>query len=276
MYLLGYSIDNLSLMALTISTGFVVDDAIVVIENITRFLEQGTPPVQAAFEGAKQIGFTVLSMSTSLVAVFIPILLMGGIVGRLFREFAVVLSVAIAVSLVVSLTTTPAMCARFLRSNHGRPHGFLYRASERGFEIILAGYDAGLRWVLRHQFPVLMVTMLTIGVSVYLYIIIPKGFFPDQDTGRLNGNVQAAQDISFQEMRSKLTDVVGIILSDPAISTVCAFTGGGGTTNTARMFVALKPLSERNVSANEVINRLRGKLSKVPVCQHLSQTCTGY
>jgi multidrug efflux pump len=273
MYLLGYSIDNLSLMALTISTGFVVDDAIVVIENITRRLEEGAPPLQAALLGARQIGFTVLSMSASLVAVFIPILLMGGVVGRLFREFAVTLSAAIAVSLIVSLTTTPMMCAKFLRPESapgGAPgsemsHGRLYRAGERAFNRIHSLYDRGLTWTLRRPQPMLLATILTICASVYLYIIVPKGFFPDQDTGRLMGNVQAAQDISFQEMRRKLSQVVDIILADPAVDTVGAFTGGGGsTTNTARMFVSLKPLAQRKASASQVIARLRGKLSRVP------------
>jgi multidrug efflux pump len=256
-------------MALTISTGFVVDDAIVVIENITRRLEKGAPPFQAALEGARQIGFTVLSMSASLVAVFIPILLMGGVVGRLFREFAVTLSAAIAVSLVVSLTTTPMMCAKFLRSEREpereRAHGRFYRAGERAFTRIHSLYDKSLTWTLRHPQPMLLATILTICASVYLYIIVPKGFFPDQDTGRLTGSVQAAQDISFQEMRRKLSQVVEIILADPAVDTVGAFTGGGGsTTNTARMFVSLKPLAQRQASASQVIARLRGKLARVP------------
>jgi multidrug efflux pump len=262
MYLLGYSIDNLSLMALTVSTGFVVDDAIVVIENITRYLEQGMRPFQAAVKGAKQIGFTVLSMSTSLVAVFIPILLMGGIVGRLFREFAVTLSIAIAISLIVSLTATPMMCARFLKSEAERVHGRMDRAGEIVFNWIHRGYERGLGWVLDHPPLMLAVTILTICVSIYLYTVVPKGFFPDQDTGRLSGNVQASQDISFQAMREKLTQVVDIMMADPAVDTIGAFTGGGSTTNTARMFVALKSLSERKVSADQVINRLRGKLAK--------------
>ncbi|MBI1763864.1 MAG: multidrug efflux RND transporter permease subunit [Acidobacteria bacterium] len=269
MYLLGYSLDNLSLMALTISTGFVVDDAIVVIENITRHLEAGMRPMQAALLGAQQIGFTVLSMSTSLVAVFIPILLMGGIVGRLFREFAVTLSIAIALSSLVSLTLTPMMCAKLLRSAHDIKHGWLYRASERFFNWLLRDYDKSLSWVLRHPQPMLLVTILTICLSIYLYIIVPKGFFPDQDTGRMMGNIQAAQDISYQEMRQKLSQVVEIILKDPAVDTVGAFTGGGGgsTTNTARMFVSLKSIQQRKVSASDVINRLRGPLSKVPGAQ---------
>src|SRR5215470_6190550 len=198
MYLLGYSLDNLSLMALAISTGFVVDDAIVVLENINRHLEEGVEPVAAAFQGAREIGFTVLSMSTSLVAVFIPILLMGGIVGRLFREFAVTLSAAIGVSLVVSLTTTPMMCAKLLRPLKDEAHGLLYRASEKAFDALRNFYGHGLRWVLRYQFLMLLVTIGTACLSVYLYVIVPKGFFPQQDTGRLGGSIQAEQDISFQ------------------------------------------------------------------------------
>jgi multidrug efflux pump len=264
MYLLGYSIDNLSLMALTISTGFVVDDAIVVIENITRYLERGFHPLQAALQGAREISFTVLSMSTSLVAVFIPILLMGGIVGRLFREFAVTLSVAIAVSLVVSLTATPMMCARFLKSERNRKHGGFYRAGQSVFDWILLRYEAGLSWVLRHQRLTLAVTLITMGVNVYLYTVVPKGFFPQQDVGRLIGNIQGAQDISFQAMREKFARFARIVMADPAVDTTVAFTGGGGTTNNGRMFVVLKPLSERRMSADQVITRLRGPLSSVP------------
>ena len=265
MYLLGYSIDNLSLMALTISTGFVVDDAIVVIENITRYLEQGVGPFEAALKGAKQIGFTVLSMSTSLIAVFIPILLMSGIVGRLFREFAVTLSIAIAISLLVSLTTTPMMCARFLKPEAGRVHGRLYRASERVYNWVYVAYDKSLGWVLRHPALMLGLTAIAICVNVFLYVVVPKGFFPEQDTGRLTGSIQGSQDISFQAMRQKLTQAVNIVMSDPAVDTVGAFTGGGGsTTNTGRMFISLKPLSERKISAGEVIARLRGKLANEP------------
>src|SRR5262249_41251083 len=264
MYLLGYSIDNLSLMALTISTGFVVDDAIVVIENITRYLEQGLRPFQAAMQGAKQIGFTVLSMSTSLVAVFLPILLMGGIVGRLFREFAVTLSIAIAVSLLISLSLTPMMCARFLKDQSRVAHGFLYRAGERAFDFIHRRYRGSLAWVLRHPLLMLGMTIVTICFNVYLYVVVPKGFFPAQDTGRLQGNVQAAQDISFQAMRDKLGEIVRIIMTDPAVDTVGAFTGGSGsTTNTSRMFISLKDMSVRKASANDVIGRLRGKLAAV-------------
>jgi multidrug efflux pump len=264
MYLLGYSLDNLSLMALAISTGFVVDDAIVVLENVNRHLEQGMPVVPAAFQGAKEIGFTVLSMSTSLVAVFIPILMMGGIVGRLFREFAVTLSSAIGVSLLVSLTTTPMMCAKFLKPLHREGHGHIYRISEAIFEFVLKTYTHGLRWVLRHQALVLIITIGTAILSVYLYIVVPKGFFPQQDTGRLGGAIQAEQDISFQAIRDKMYNYVGIIMKDPAVNTVTGFVGGGGTANTGRMFITLKPLEERKVSADRVITRLRGKLASVP------------
>ena len=265
MYLCGYSLDNLSLMALTIATGFVVDDAIVVLENISRYREQGMPPREAALRGAREIAFTVLSMTLSLVAVFLPILLMGGIVGRLFREFAVTLSVAILISLVLSLTTTPMMCATFLRPEKARVRGLLYRASEWVYERMLSRYESSLSWALRHQRGMLALTLLTIALNVYLFIVVPKGFFPQQDSGRLSGNIQAAQDISFQAMRQKLTEVVEIIKSDPAVDTVIGFSGGGGsTTNTGRMFVALKPLEERKLSADQVIGRLRGKLAKVP------------
>ncbi len=265
MYLLGYSLDNLSLMALAISTGFVVDDAIVVLENITRYLEHGMSPVQAAYRGAREIGFTVLSMSTSLVAVFIPILLMGGIVGRLFREFAVVLSVAIGVSLIVSLTTTPTMCAKFLRAAvPGEKHGRLYRFSEWAFDRTLAAYRRSLDWVLRHRPLTLLITISTACLSVYLYILVPKGFFPQQDTGRIVGSVQAAQDISFQAMRDKMKQFVNIVMQDPAVNTVVAFAGGNTAYNNGRMFITLKPRSERNVSADQVIGRMRGKLAAVP------------
>src|SRR5213594_842988 len=265
MYLCGYSLDNLSLMALTISTGFVVDDAIVVLENITRHIEGGMKPFAAAMQGAKEIGFTVMSMSISLVAVFIPILLMGGIVGRLFREFAVVLSAAVAVSLVVSLTTTPMMCARFLKSRRGEAHGRLYKASERAFDLLLGAYEKGLVWVLRHTRPTMLVTLITVCINVYLYVIVPKGFFPEQDNGRLMGAVQADQGTSFQSMHEKLAQFVSIVRSDPAVDTVVAFTGGNqGSTNAARMFMALKPIDERKLTAAEVMARLRPKLAIVP------------
>jgi len=263
MYLLGYSLDNLSLMALAISTGFVVDDAIVVLENVNRHLEQGVKPVQAAFLGAKQIGFTVLSMSTSLVAVFIPILMMGGIVGRLFREFAVTLSAAIGVSLLVSLTTTPMMCAKLLRPLDREKHGRLYRASERAFDALLGAYARSLRVVLGHKSVTLMITILTAVLSVVLYGLVPKGFFPQQDTGRLGGSIQAEQDISFQAIREKMNNYVDIIMKDPAVDTVTGFVGGGGTANTGRMFIMLKPLEKRKVSADQVIGRLRSKLAHV-------------
>jgi multidrug efflux pump len=264
MYLLGYSVDNLSLMALTISTGFVVDDAIVVLENITRYREAGLGAMDAALKGAAEIGSTVLSMSISLVAVFIPILMMGGIIGRLFREFAVTLSVAILVSLVVSLTTTPMMCAYILRE--GRSHGRLYAASERAFNWILHVYEVALTWVLRRSGLVLLIAVATLALNFYLFVIIPKDFFPQQDTGRLTGSVVADQSISFQAMRGKLTTLAGIALSDPAVASVLAFSGGGGgtTINTGRFFMALKPLEERKVTADEIINRLRPKLAVVP------------
>ena len=264
MYLLHYSLDNLSLMALAISTGFVVDDAIVVLENITRYLERGMGPVQAAFRGAREIGFTVLSMSTSLVAVFIPILMMGGIVGRLFREFAVTLSIAIGVSLLVSLTTTPTMCAKFLRPMGEEEHGFLYRLSEGAFNRLLKGYDHSLQWVLRHQALTLFITILTAALSVYLYTIVPKGFFPQQDTGRIMGSVQASQDISFEAMKTKMTQYVAIVMKDPAVNTVMGFAGGNTSSNQGRFFVTLKPLNERKATADQVIGRLRRQLAVVP------------
>jgi len=268
MYLLGYSLDNLSLMALTISTGFVVDDAIVVIENISRYLEQGYSPYEAAMRGSREIGFTVLSMSTSLIAVFIPILLMGGIVGRLFREFAVTLSVAIAVSLLVSLTTTPMMCAKFLKSRDEQKHGRFYKFSERFFVWLAAGYDHGLRWVIRHQTPVLIIWVVTFWLNVYLYVLVPKGFFPQQDTGRMGGATRASQDISFDAMKVKQTALANIVQKDEGVQFVTAFaggSGGGATTNVGRMFITLKPLKERhNVRADEIITRLRPKLSQIP------------
>jgi multidrug efflux pump len=278
MYVLGYSLDNLSLMALAISTGFVVDDAIVVLENITRYVEHGMDAVQAAFKGAAEIGFTVLSMSVSLVAVFIPLLMMGGIVGRLFREFAVTLSIAIGVSLLVSLTTTPTMCAKFLRPPaEGAGHNFFYRYSEWVFDKMLLTYRHALKWVLANQPLTLIVTILVACLSVYLYIIVPKGFFPQQDTGRLQGSVQAAQDISFQAMRGKMERYVQIVVKDPAVNTIVGFAGGNTVSNQGRFFIMLKPLDQRgqcpphhfwqscpNVTADDVINRLRGKLQVVP------------
>src|SRR5579859_6058633 len=227
MYLLGYSLDNLSLMALAISTGFVVDDAIVVLENITRYVEQGMDVVQAAFKGAAEIGFTVVSMSVSLVAVFIPLLMMGGIVGRLFREFAVTLSVAIGVSLVVSLTTTPTMCAKFLRlPKKDQKHNIFYRTSEWSFDRLLRGYTHALKWVLRYQFVTLLATIGVAALSVWLYIIVPRGFFPQQDTGRIQGTVIGAQDISFHSMAEKMGRYVDVVMADPAVDTMAGFTGG--------------------------------------------------
>ncbi len=264
MYLAGYSIDNLSVMALTISTGFVVDDAIVVIENITRYLEQGMHPFAAALRGSEEIGFTVLSMSTSLVAVFIPILMMGGLVGRLFREFAVTLSVAIAVSMVVSLTTTPMMCARLLRRESGQRHGLAYRISQRAFDWIRDTYAAALRVVLRHPAVTLTVLLITVSLNIYLFVTIPKGFFPEQDTGRLMGLIQARQNISFQAMREKVAGFASTVKSDPAVSNVVAFTGGAGGINTGRMFVVLKGLSERKIGVQGVIARIRRETAEVP------------
>ena len=264
MYLAGFSIDNLSLMALTISTGFVVDDAIVVIENITRYIEHGMQPFQAALKGAQEIGFTVLTISISLIAVFIPLLMMGGIVGRLLREFAITLSVAILVSMVISLTTTPMMCAHLLSVE--TEHGWFYRKSERFFAWIVNLYGRILSVVLEHPALTLASLLATAALTIYLYIQVPKGFFPQQDTGRLGGQIQADQDTSFQTMDKTLLQMVKIIDADPAIDTVNAFSGGGGgtTTNTARMFIALKPLDERKVSADQIIQRLRPKLAKVP------------
>jgi len=263
MYLCGFSIDNLSLMALTVATGFVVDDAIVVIENITRHLEEGKRPFEAAIEGAKQIGFTVFSISISLVAVFIPILLMGGIVGRLFREFAVTLSVAIIISMVISLTTTPMMCARLLRRPQDEKHGRLFQASERMFDAVMRAYERSLTWVLRHQPLTLAVTLLTMAATVFLYAKVPKGFFPQQDAGRLTGTIQADQDTSFQSMQAKLSQFVDIIRRDPDIESTNGF-AGGGFSNYARLFISLKPKEERKLTADQVIARLRPQLAKIP------------
>ena len=277
MYLLGYSLDNLSLMALAISTGFVVDDAIVVLENITRYVEQGMGAVQATFKGAAEIGFTVLSMSVSLIAVFIPLLMMGGIVGRLFREFAVTLSTAIVVSLLVSLTTTPTMCAKFLRPSKKEKHNIFYRASEWLFDGLLATYTRMLKRVLSHQFAMLIVTILVAFLSIFLYFKVPTGFFPQQDTGRIQGSVIGAQDISFQSMADKMRRFISIVMADPSVDTMAGFTGGNSALNQGRFFVMLKPLEQRGpcqkqhfwqscryVTADDVINRLRGKLAVVP------------
>ncbi len=263
MYLLGFSLDNLSLMALTIATGFVVDDAIVVLENISRHMEDGMPRMEAALLGAREVGFTVLSISISLIAVFLPILLMGGIVGRLFREFALTLSLAIVVSLVVSLTTTPMMCARILRvREEGEKRGWFFRHTEAGFEKMLRFYERTLSWALGQAPLVILVMFATIALNIYLFVIIPKGFFPQQDTGQLMGMVQADQSTSFQAMRSKLQRLQSIVAHDPAVASVVGFTGGRQT-NTANMFVGLKPLTQRDVTADQIIARLRPKISHV-------------
>jgi multidrug efflux pump len=262
MYLLGYSLDNLSLMALTISTGFVVDDAIVVLENVTRHIESGMTRMQAALQGAGEVGFTVLSMSVSLIAVFVPILLMGGIVGRLFREFAMTLSVAIMISLVVSLTTTPMMCAYLLADQRHGTHGRLYRVGERFFEAMLTLYERTLRRALQWPALVMLSLLATLGFAIYLFMIVPKGFIPQQDNGLLIGGIQADQSISFQLMQEKLTQFVDVLRQEPAIQTVNGFTGGGQT-NSGFVFVVLKPLSERGVSAQQVMGRLRPKLNQV-------------
>ncbi len=270
MYLFGYSVDNLSLMALTIATGFVVDDAIVVMENITRHLEAGMEPFAAALKGAQEIGFTVLSMSTSLIAVFIPILMMGGIVGRLFREFAVVLSTAIAVSLLVSLTTTPCMCAHLLKTHReGEKHNWIYRASEKFFDGMLAVYRRSLVWVLDNPALMLIALLLTIALNVVVAYRIPKGFFPVQDDGLMTGGIQGPQDASFPIMRFSLQKLVNVVQADPAVAHVMAFAGGRGSSNGGFLFVSLKPLGhgkgERSASADQVVNRLRPKLDRLPV-----------
>jgi multidrug efflux pump len=272
MYLLNYSLDNLSLMALTISTGFVVDDAIVVMENISRYLEMGMDPAEAALKGAKEIGFTVLTMSTSLIAVFIPLLMMGGIVGRLFREFAVTLSTAIIVSMVISLTTTPMMCAHLLKSHNDERHGPIYRASERFFDGMLNVYRHSLLWVLDNSGLMLVVLLLTIALNVVLIVKIPKGFFPQQDTGAVVGGVQGPQDASFGVMNNSVKALVNVIKSDPGIANVNAYIGGGGGgSNGGFIYAALKPLDERKVSAMEIINRLRPKMNRLPVASAFLQ-----
>jgi multidrug efflux pump len=264
MYLFGFSLDNLSLMALAISSGFVVDDAIVVMENITRHVEAGIGPIAAALQGASEIGFTVLSISISLIAVFIPLLLMGGIVGRLFREFAVTLSAAIVVSMMISLTTTPMLCSRILAAQAEAPHGNLYNRTERIFDAVVNGYRRSLVWVLDHPALILLVFAGTLVLNVYLIASIPKGFFPVQDTGALMGGMQGPQDASFYAMRGAMQQAVSIIKADPAVENVMGFTGGRGATNGGFVFVALKPLNQRKVSAQDVVNRLRPKLAHVP------------
>ena len=275
MWLCGYSLDNLSLMALTVSTGFVVDDAIVVIENIVRFIEKGEAPLQAALKGARQIGFTVISISLSLIAVFIPLLFMGGLIGRLFHEFAVTLSVAILVSMVVSLTLTPMLCGQFLKAeDHSRRRGSIDRLSERGFNAMHKFYERTLKWVLQHEYTMLIVTAAVIVATVYLYFVVPKGFFPQQDTGQMTGTTEAAQDISFEAMREKQEEVVKIVMADPAVQAVGSFFGGGAfgaALNNGRMFISLKPKGigkdDRKEDAGVVIARLRQKLAKIPGAQ---------
>ncbi|MGA2633146.1 MAG: efflux RND transporter permease subunit [Terracidiphilus sp.] len=281
MYLCGFSIDNLSLMALTIATGFVVDDAIVVMENISRLRESGMAPMQAAFQGSSEIGFTILSISLSLIAVFIPILLMAGIVGRLFREFAITLSTAIIVSMLISLTTTPMMCAYLLKDESKIEHGRMYRTTERGFAWMVSLYTRSLRWVLKHPWPVFVILLLTIAFNFYLIVIIPKGFFPQQDTGILSGSVQGPQDASFAVMNNSILKLGNVVKADPAVQNVIAYTGGGGATNGGSINIALKPLgkqckeslncSVRQTGAPEIINRLRPKLNRLPVASAFLQ-----
>jgi multidrug efflux pump len=268
MYLLGYSLDIFSLMALTVATGFVVDDAIVVLENITRHMDAGMARLDATLLGAREVGFTVVSMSVSLVAVFVPILLMGGLVGRLFREFAMTITIAIAISLVVSLTTTPMMCAVLLRRHRGETHGRIYQISERIFDRMLSGYRRTLTIALRHPLSVMLILAATLWLNFHLYGVVPKGFVPQQDTGLLIGSIQADQSTSFQLMREKLTQFIDIVKSDPAVDSAVGFTGGsgpgpGGSTNTGTVFASLKPMSERNLPADRVIERLRGNLAAV-------------
>jgi multidrug efflux pump len=266
MYMLGYSLDNLSLMALTISTGFVVDDAIVMIENISRYLEEGEPPLQAALKGAEQIGFTILSLTVSLIAVLIPLLFMGDVVGRLFREFAVTLAVTIIISAVVSLTLTPMMCARILRHNPEEQNGRFYQASERVFNNMIAFYGRTLKFVLRYQGITLLFALATLGLTVFLYIIIPKGFFPVQDTGVIQAISQAPESISFSAMQEKQKEVADVILKDPAVESLSSFIGADGTNttlNSGRMSINLKPLDQRDRSASDVIRRLQRSLQPV-------------
>jgi HAE1 family hydrophobic/amphiphilic exporter-1 len=264
MWAFGYSLDNLSLMALTIAVGFVVDDAIVMLENITRYVEQGERPLAAAYKGAAEIGFTIVSISISLIAVLIPLLLMGGIIGRLFREFAVTLAMAILVSLVVSLTLTPMMASRFLRANHEARHGRFYQWSERMFESVLGAYERGLDVALRHSFVTLCIFFATVALSVYLFVLIPKGFFPQQDNGFLTAVSEMPQDISFAEMKRRQVELNTIVQADPAVDSIAMFIGGGGTAlNSGRMYITLKPREERDAGAQQIIARLRPKLAKV-------------
>jgi multidrug efflux pump len=271
MYLFGYTLDNLSLMAMTIATGFVVDDAIVVMENIARHLENGMAPFAAALKGAEEIGFTVFTISISLIAVFIPLLLMGGIVGRLFREFAVTLSTAVFVSMIISLTTTPMMCAYLLKNERAEKHGRVYMATEKFFDGVLSVYRTSLHWVLDHPTLTLVVLFVTIALNVVLIIKIPKGFFPVEDTGAISGSVRGPQDSSFPAMDNSIRQIGAVIKNDPAVANVIAFTGGGGATNGGSLFIALKPLAERKVSAAQIIDRLRPQLNRLPVASAFLQ-----
>jgi multidrug efflux pump len=271
MYLFGYTLDNLSLMAMTIATGFVVDDAIVVMENIARHLEDGMEPFAAALKGAEEIGFTVFTISISLIAVFIPLLMMGGIVGRLFREFAVTLSSAVFVSMIISLTTTPMMCAYLLRSERTEKHGRMYAASEQFFDWVLSLYRGSLRWVLDHPALTLVVLFITIALNVVVIIKIPKGFFPVEDTGSITGSVRGPQDSSFPAMDNSIRQIGEVIKKDPAVANVIAFTGGSGATNTGSLYIALKPLADRKVSAAQIIDRLRPQLNRLPVASAFLQ-----
>ena len=264
MWIFGYTLDNLSLMALTIAVGFVVDDAIVMLENISRYIEEGERPMAAAFKGSKEIGFTIVSISISLVAVLIPLLLMGGIIGRLFREFAVVLAMTIFVSMFVSLTLTPMMASRFLRAHNEERHGRLYKLSERGFDAMLRGYQSGLDLALRWKFTTLMIFFATLALSIYMFVIIPKGFFPQQDVGLITATSEASQDISFAEMKGKQEELSKIVMQDPGVATVAMAIGGSGRAgNNGNMFITLKPLNERDANAQQIIARLRPKLEKV-------------
>jgi multidrug efflux pump len=272
MYLFGYSLDNLSLMAMTIATGFVVDDAIVVMENIARHLENGMKPFAAALKGAQEIGFTVFTISISLIAVFIPLLLMGGIVGRLFREFAVTLSTAVFVSMLISLTTTPMMCAYLLKNERAEKHGRIYMASEKFFDWVLSVYRSSLHWVLDHPTLTLVVLFITIALNVVLIVKIPKGFFPTVDTGAISGSARGPQDSSFAAMNDSIQQIGRVIKNDPAVENVIGFTGGGGATNGGSLYIALKPLAERKVSAAQIIDRLRPQLNRLPVASAFLQS----
>jgi hydrophobe/amphiphile efflux-1 (HAE1) family protein len=276
MYGVGYSLDNISLMALTISVGFVVDDAIVMIENIVRYLEQGDRPFEAALKGAGQIGFTIISITFSLIAVFIPLLFMSGIIGRLFREFAVTVSVAVIASAFISLTLTPVLCSLFLKG-HGEQHapGRISRLAERGFDAFLRGYDRGLKFIFRHQFPALLATLLLMGLTAYLYILIPKGFFPQQDTGFIFGQAEARQDTSFRKMQGMVHELADIVVKDPAVSGAFYFAGASAfnpTENTGRVFIQLKPHDQRDVTSDQVIQRLRPKVGAVPGAKFFMQS----